>query len=710
MFRQRRLGRLIAGMVMPLVVSFFLLSARSPAEPQGSSLSPADSIDILHYTLNLRITDLKSRQIHGIADLQAYTLLDSVHTVPLMLEPPLVVDSVWIDEERVRYATGPGNAVVVFLPEVADRESTILLTLFYHGHPARDPRWGGFYFMQHTAFNMGVGMNVIPHPFGRAWFPCRDNFTDKATYDYFITVPDTLTAACPGTLQAIIPNAGHTRTFHWNLSSPVSTYLSSVAVSRYALLNDSLRGKNGLIPAQYFVKPENKEKAKITFSHVQQYLTIYEDLFGPYPWEKIGYAEVPFPHGAMEHATCISIPDNAVDGTHDHDILLAHEFSHSWFGNLVTCKSAGDMWLNEGWATYCEALYLEYSRGEEAYTRYISANHKRVLQYAHITDDGYHALANVPEEITYGTTVYKKGADVICTLRNFLGDKDFFDAMKIYFGEYSFKNISTEEFEHFLTRVTHRNLQDFFNTWVYTPGFPHFSIDSLMVIRDRDDYITGLFLRQRLKGRKAYAIDVPVEVTLLDDMWQEHRFTVSISGPRQRRSLITSFPPAAVMINTGHFVQDATTSDHHIIRHPGSVTFDNCFFTLQVSEISDSAYLRIVHHWIGPEHTASVPGDLEISAARYWSVEGILPVHAGWQGSFYYNFTHSMRGGYLDTLASPQPGDSLLLLYRAGLPAPWHRIPATIKGNLLSGYLQTDSIGTGDYCLAVKRRKAKTIP
>ena len=359
MYRIIRFGRRVAGVIIPLAAAFFFYSGAGPsASNQRDRLSLSDSVDILHYTLNVRITDPARKTITGIVDIQAYTLKDSVHTVRLMLEPPLVTDLVWIDEERVRFRHSGKNRIIVYLPGVADKESTILMTLFYHGHPPRDPRWGGFYFKDNTAFNMGVGMTVVPHPFGRAWYPCRDNFTDKATYDYFITVADTLTVACPGTLQQIIPNGDGTRTWHWNLSSPVSTYLSSVAVSRYTILRDSLQGKKGLIPALYFVRPANTGRAAVTFSHVQQYLNIFEDLFGPYPWEKIGYAAVPFPHGAMEHATCIFIPEDAVDGTHDHDDLLAHEFSHSWFGNLVTCRSAGDMWPNEGWASYCEALTM----------------------------------------------------------------------------------------------------------------------------------------------------------------------------------------------------------------------------------------------------------------------------------------------------------------------------------------------------------------
>ncbi len=710
MYNIIRYGRFFAGMVLLLTVFFSFRSFdKEPEEPVQAPEQQADSIDILHYTLNINITDLRHSTICGIADIQAYTLVDSVHTVRLLLEPPLTIDSVWIDEEPVRFRSGKGNHVVIYLPAPADKENTILMTFFYQGHPAHDPLWGGFYFVHHTAFNMGVGMNVIPHPFGRAWFPCRDNFNDKATYDYFITVPDTLTAACPGTLQEIITNRDGTHTFHWNIASPIPTYLSSVAVSKYKIINDSLQSIKGLIPAQYFVIPENEEKAVVTFSHVQSYLNIFETLFGPYTWEKIGYAEVPFPHGAMEHATCISVPDYVVDGTHDHDALLVHEFSHSWFGNLVTCRSAGDMWLNEGWATYSEALYLEFSKGRKDYLRHITMNHRKVLQFAHINDHGYYALAGVPQEITYGTTVYKKGADIVHTLRNFLGDKVFFDAVKQYFQTYTYGNISTEEFEHFLSRVTHRNMQDFFNAWIYTPGFPHYSLDSTMIIRDRNDFIIGLFIRQRPLGRKEYTNNLPVEVTLLDDSWQEHRFRVTVSGSHQRKTLITSFSPLAVMINTDQFVSDATSSGHRIIRHPGNVSFNNCFFRLKTKHILDSAYVRVIHHWIGPEYIEHLPPEVEVSTRRYWSIEGIFPDSVNWRGSFYYNFTHSLRNGYLDTLSSPGPTDILSLLYRPSLSASWRILPTEMKGTKLSGYLITDSLRKGDYCLAIRRSTQRQV-
>ena len=701
MFTKVRLGSLSVGVLLlisGMLTSFpFRLSAD---QSSSAGIIHADSIDILHYTININIHDLASKTISGITDIQAFTLQDSVHTIRLMLQH-LTVDSVWIDEERIKNISRHKNVILVRLPDIPDKGSTILLTVFYHGHPVHDPHWGGFYFTPHAAFNMGVGMTVSPHPYGRTWFPCVDNFTDKATYDYFITVPDTLVAACPGTLQKIIRTHGRMLTYHWSLADPIPTYLSSVAVSKYTILTDSLHGLTGLIPTYYFVRPQDVSKARITFSHVPEYLRVFETLFGPYRWEKIGYASVPFFKGAMEHATCISIPAYVINGTHDFDDLLSHEFAHSWFGNLVTCRTARDMWLNEGWATYCEALYREFSRGKVDYNRFISENHKKVLQFTYITDGGYYPVYGIPDCLTYGSTVYQKGADVIYTLRNYLGDKVFFDALKIYFRKFAFQNISTGEFESFLTKTTHRDMTDFFNTWIYAPGFPHFSLDSFLIIKDRDDFITGLFLKQRLKGRKDYSYNIPLAVTLLDKSWKREDDNVMISGPLQKKTLITSFRPVAVMINLDEHLSDATTSGYKIIRHTGQYTFENCFFRLDVNEMQDSSFFRVVHHWIGPEMSKKYPAGLTLSMSRYWSIEGVIPSSPSWEGNFYYNFSHSMKNGWLDTIPPPVTGDRLTLVYRPSLNSSWQKIPSEQQGNNLSGFLKTPFIKKGEYCVAI---------
>ena len=686
-------------LILIVLASWSLQSFRESSAP--ASGNTADSIDILHYNINLTLQNFADRSLTGITDLQVYTLQDSVRDIRLMLAH-LTVDSVWINEERNNHIIRKRGILLIRMEEAQDKGSTILVTVFYHGKPVHDPHWGGFYFTPHAAFNMGVGMTVVPHPYGRSWFPCLDNFTNKATYDYFITIPDTLVAACPGTLEKIFNNHDGTVTYHWNLSNPIPTYLSSVAISNYTILKKSLHGMNGIITVYYFIPKGKVAEAKITFSHVPDYLRIYESLLGPYQWEKAGYATVPFQGGAMEHATCISIPETVITGSHDFDDLLSHEFAHSWFGNLVTCKTAQDMWLNEGWATYCEALYREGSRGRADYDRFVQENHREVLQFTHIIDGGYFPVYGIPENLTYGSTVYKKGADMICTLRNFLGDKVFFDALKKYFHQYAFSNISTRGFESFLTKTTHANLEDFFNTWIYTPGFPHFSLDSSLTIKDRDDYVTALFLKQRLRGRKDYSYNTPVVVTLLDNTWKQHNEKVVISGPYQKEFLITSFKPVVAMLNLNQYVSDATSSEYKVIKKSGSYTFDNCYFKLTVKKPVDSAFFRVVHHWIGPEPSAKSQGVI-LSENRYWSIEGILPDSSDWKGSFFYNFSHSMRTGYLDTLPPPPFKNMLRLLYRPSVRTSWQAIPYQIQGTSVSGTLQTSFIKRGDYCVAIKR-------
>jgi len=685
-----------------LSVLFLLTLSHTPAAAQTSSFQ-GDSIDILHYNLDITLTRLREGVLRGGADIQVHTLLDSVRTVGLMLAPSLRIDTVWIDEEPAFFRR-KGKRVVLFLPEEEEKGSTVLVTLRYHGKPARDPFWGGFYFVRDRAFNMGVGMNVVPHPFGRAWYPCRDNFTDKATYDYFITVPDTMTAACPGMLEQVINNRDGTRTFHWNLSDPIPTYLSAVSVSNYHILQDTLHSERGSLPALYFVPPDRTTDAVTTFSHVQDYLTVFERLFGPYRWEKIGYATVPFPHGAMEHATCIFIPEPTVDGTKDHEGLLVHEFSHSWFGNLVTCEKAEDMWLNEGWATYCEALYLEQTSGRKRYDDHMRTLHRKVLQFAHVRDRGYFALAGIPSSVTYGMTVYQKGADIIHTLRNFLGDELFFAALKKYFHEYAFGNISTEGFEAFLSGTTHQHLQDFFNSWIYSPGFPHFRLDSTVVIRDGEDYITGLFIRQDMKGSDLPANHVRIRVTMLAPDWNEENYYITVSGEHQRRTLITSYRPLLVMLNTDQFVSDATTAQRLVVRGRCDTLLSDCFFRLQADLSGDSAYLRVIHHWIGPD-TSDLDRRFRAAGERYWSIEGVSLKRSVMRGDFHYDFTHSLRTGYLDTSAPPADPHQLRLLYREGAGKPWTPVEAAVRGTTLQGVLRTQTIRSGDYCIVLSRRQ-----
>ncbi|GAI85066.1 unnamed protein product, partial [marine sediment metagenome] len=224
------------------------------------SESRYDSIDVVHYIVSLDILDFEKEEISGITDLQIVLKKDNPDEIVIDLLS-FVVDSIWIDEININNYSYNGSIIKIPLDTGLPKGSAVLISVFYHGNPSRDPRWGGFYFGEGYAYNMGIGMRSNPHSFGRSWYPCMDNFVDRATYDYFITVKQGLTVVCSGTLAEIFENKNGTITYHWNLRNSIPAYLSSVSVSDYIALTDTLKGIRRAIPSCIYVKPTDSLRA-----------------------------------------------------------------------------------------------------------------------------------------------------------------------------------------------------------------------------------------------------------------------------------------------------------------------------------------------------------------------------------------------------------------------------------------------------------------
>jgi len=269
----------------------------------------------------------------------------------------------------------------------------------------------------------------------------------------------------------------------------------------------------GKIPIQIFVPPYDTSHAKASFINLKSILGVFESRFGPYLWERVGYVGVPFNNGAMEHSTNIAYPIYAIDGGLSNESLYAHELSHQWFGDLATCSTELDMWINEGWASYCESIYKEGLYGMAAYKNNVRDNHLNVIQTSHIVDSGYRAVYGIPSQYTYSTTVYDKGADMVHTLRNYMGDNLFFSSVRALLNAYKFKDISTIQMRDFLSTHSGVDLADFFNAWIFSPGFPHFSIDSMKVTSLTPQVKARIWVRQRLNHAPAFANSNRVEVT-----------------------------------------------------------------------------------------------------------------------------------------------------------------------------------------------------
>ncbi|MFN9799531.1 MAG: M1 family aminopeptidase, partial [Bacteroidota bacterium] len=247
---------------------------------------------------------------------------------------------------------------------------------------------------------------------------------ELSEYELRVLTANGRTAYCGGVRLSVDTVGTDSLYTRWLLADhPIPSYLASVAVANYTHVDDSYTTALGeTIPVWLTARPQDTTAMKNSFLNLIGCLSGFEEHYGPYRWPRVGFVSVPFNAGAMEHATNIAYPSFAINGNLTFETLIAHELSHHWWGDLVTCRTAEDMWLNEGWASYCEALFEEIIYGVEAYADYVASNHKDVLTDVPNDDGGYFPVSGVPHELTYSGTVYSKGADIVHNLRGVMGD------------------------------------------------------------------------------------------------------------------------------------------------------------------------------------------------------------------------------------------------------------------------------------------------
>ena len=313
---------------------------------------------------------------------------------------------------------------------------------------------------------------------------------------------------------------------------------------------------------------------------------------------------------------------STANGALTYETLMAHELAHHWWGNLVTCRTAEDMWINEGMASYSERLFLEYLYGYDAYINDIKLNHKDVLHHAHISDGGYFALSGVPHQITYGDHSYNKGADVAHALRGYLGDSLFFVGLKSFLAANVHQDVDATDFMNHLNTINGIDVTDFFNDWIFTPGFPHFSIDSTLVSASGGNYTVDVFVKQKLKSAPNFYANVPLEITFMDDDWQEFTASFIMSGQSDNFQFTVPFSPVISYLNGLDKISQAVTGENIVITANGIKDKSYPMFRVTTTAVSDSAFLRLEHHWVAPDPFKDNLKSYRysLSQERYWRV------------------------------------------------------------------------------------------
>jgi hypothetical protein len=675
-------------------------------EMRASNLR-SDTIDVLNYTINLNITDFTNGTIAGNTQVKFTPKQNGITVLNLdLLE--LIIDSIELNTNNLTY-TYNDTLLAVNLGTTLNVNDTSIVTVYYHGAPQGDASgWGGFDFASGYAYNLGVGFAANPHVYGRVWFPCFDNFVERSTYEFNIVTNAGKTSYCNGNLAHDTTDGSGNRTRKWIMNEQIPTYLASVAVAAYTQVNQVYNGINGPVPIVLAALPADTTNVKNSFINLNTALSTYENHFGPYMWNRVGYCMVPFSSGAMEHATNIAYPKATATGTLQYQTLYAHELSHHWFGDLATCRTAEDMWLNEGWARYCEFLFTETLSGYASYLSAVRSNHEDNLHF-NIVKEGNLSLSNIPHEFTYGDHVYNKGADVAHTMRGYLGDSLFFHSVKTYLGQHNYTDVSSTDFMNSLTTASGVNMSDFFNDWVFNPGWCHFSIDSFTVVPQTGNYQVTVYLKQKLTSAPNFYQNVPLNITFKDAALTEFKAPVVMSGQFGTYTITVPFNPAFVAVNMDEKISHAVAPDFKIIKNVGASNFSNAKMNLTINSIVDSAFVRVEHNYTAPDSMKTPNLGFILSPNHYWKVDGILPSTFKAKATISYDGrTTSFSGNmWLDDQLITTYEDSLVLMYRRNAADDWRVFPYYTKNiqsnnNDKRGQIVIDSLRLGEYVFAMK--------
>ena len=612
------------------------------------------------------------------------------------------IDSIVATGFNVNHTYNDTVIDIQFSPAVLNGDS-IIIWIYYQGTPSQDASgWGGFYFTSGYAFNLGVGFAADPHNYGRAWYPCLDNFTSRSRYDFYVTTASGSKAFCNGILQNASVNPNGTITWHWKLNQSIPSYLASMSVAPYYTLQ---RTSNG-IPVEWACAPTDTVNVLNTFSNLDTTIYTFINSYGSYPFDKVGYCLVPFNSGAMEHATSIHIGSGFINGSQTYATLWAHELSHMWWGDKVTCETAEDMWLNEGFASFNEALYTQVVSGETAYRDWIRSNHRKVLQFAHTPaqDGSYLTMNNIPHDYTYGMHVYQKGADLVHTMRYYMGDTSFFTGCQNYMNNKAYSHANSTDLRNELTAGSGISMNRFFDDWVFTPGFPHFAIDSVIHVPGGLDHMF-VYTRQKTKGNN-HLYEMPVEIHFSDGI-TDTSVTVVIDSVTNMFHIPLYFVPLWTTLDRDEKVSDAIVTNERTISATGTQTFPETNVTLNVQTAGITpSIVRVDHNFVAPDpFLLSNPG-IRISDYHYWTIEGIFTQGFVSKATFLYNGSTSATAGYLDNTLITGTEDSVIILYRKGAGYNWEIVSGFTHNTGASlfdkaGSFIVDTLQIGEYTIGM---------
>jgi aminopeptidase N len=443
--------------------------------------SQAD-FDVTYYELNLDLRNYAGRILSGWVTITARSLAPDLSEFVLDLCSAFIVDSV-VSGGATQAFTLSANTLTASLDRVYSIDETASLTVYYHGTPCNTNLYQSF-----TYYSRSVNGNIIPaihtlsEPYGaRDWWPSKNVPSDKAdSARISLTVADTLTATSVGVLESMTLLPPSSKTFTWFEKHPISTYLISANATNYRYYQDWYVSQIGdSVPIDHYTYPERYNLALISWSALPQMMQFFAQVYGEYPFadEKYGHSMFNF-SGGMEHQCNTSYGRAITNGNHVYDYIVAHELAHQWWGDAVTLDTWPDIWLNEGFATYSEALWFEHLGGPAQYRLYMTNNTS--------VSDPSGPVYN-PSALFSSNSVYHKGAWILHILRGAIrNDSLFFAIYPHYAAENYYSTATTTQYLESASLIAGFDVDPYLHTYLYRTNRPRFQVSFASGFLDSD--------------------------------------------------------------------------------------------------------------------------------------------------------------------------------------------------------------------------------
>ena len=526
--------------------------------------------DVRWYDLDL-IFSTSASSITGNVKTRATVLVGPLSTLDLDLYSNMIVDGCQAGGVNVTWSR-TGDVLTVNLNRSYFVGEQVEVRVSYHGTPVA----GSF------GFQVVNGRNIIwslSEPYGaRTWWPCKDVPEDKAdSVTIHYTVPTGMKTAANGTRRSFSDN-GILAVSTWGETYPIATYLVSIASYPYTETLDWYKSSpTDSMRIEFYNYPESAPTVAPVQAKVKTMIGAFTPRFGPYPFlsEKYGHAQFPF-NGGMEHQTCTSI------GAFGESIV-AHELGHQWWGDKVTCRDFHHIWVNEGFATYSEAIWAEAQGGSAAYHGDVALNRFYGPGTVWVPDD------QNSNRIFDSYLSYDKGSWVLHMLRHVLGDAVFFNALQQYGTTWAYQSATTENFRDVCEAVSGRQLDKFFLQWVYGERYPVYHVEWSSVPAAGGTFDVTLTLEQR-QGWQLFTMPVDVRVQTTAG---PQDFVVQDSLALQTFVLNVNAQPLSVTIDPGGWILKQIDQD---VDHPpfdrGVLVVNGVDWTVYGSEITNAYNAR----------------------------------------------------------------------------------------------------------------------